>query len=81
MARIMYLPVTAEFILNLARTPNPVTVRCIGPYIPDDAKILRMGHDTFGQINIILESASYPDVQEGDPIPLCPTPRFEKVYR
>jgi hypothetical protein len=78
-----YLPVTADFLIAL-QTRHGAQTRRLVPYpdvaLPDDVKVVRMGHDPFGQINIVLESAEWPNVAEGDPIPMCPHPVMRVVY-
>lgn len=37
--------------------------------LPDDAQVVRIGYDSFGFLNVIVRSASWPELEEGKPIP------------
>ena len=49
--------------------------------LPEDAKCVRMFTDDTiagGRLGMVLESASFKELKEGDPIPILPDPVFEK---
>lgn len=77
--RIRYVPVTADFLIGMMKSRESGRVRVVANQLPDDARIVRMGHDAFGLINIIVESATFEDVVDGEEIPMHPRTRFERV--
>lgn len=80
MARYAYFLCSAEFLVALCKRLGPQTCRLIDHAFPDDAKIIRMGHDSFGRLIIILESQGFAELADGDEIPRLPDPVFECIY-
>ena len=75
--RLRYLPVTADFFIDLCKG-GEFHVACQNP-LPQDARIIRMGHDMFGQLELVIESQEFGDVEEGDEIPRQPKPLFNRL--
>ena len=47
--------------------------------IPEDAKFVRVYQDgIFGVLHIVIESESFPELKDGDEIPLIAKPMFNK---
>lgn len=44
--------------------------------LPDDAEIVRVGHDHTGWFHIVITSQEFAEVAEGAVIPEHPAPRF-----
>ena len=77
--RLRYLPVSLDFFISVCKNPES-HVKLVANGLPPDAKAIRAGHDNFGWLNIIIESCTFDDVEEGGEIPMHPRPLFEKVY-
>lgn len=77
--RLACMPVSAEFLLLLSKGEEIRRVELVAGRLPPDTTIVRMGHDPFGWINLIIESASFDEVTEDGPIPTLPSPEFRVV--
>lgn len=64
-----YLQVLAQEEHHL-RTINP---------LPIDCKLVRVGHDEVGNINILVSSSTFKELEEGEEIPEHLV-QFEKIY-
>lgn len=47
--------------------------------LPDDAEVVRVGYDYSGWMLLVIQSAEWPDVKEGDAIPDLPAPMFTTI--
>ncbi len=77
--RYAVLRVSPYFLLEMCRE-GEIHARVIGHAVPDDAKYVRTYVDgTWGYIKIVIESASFQELKEGDEIPELPSIIFDKV--
>ena len=78
--RLRYVPITASMLLELMKVDQPTTsVELIANGLPKDTKLVRVGHDAYGWVNLVVESVDFDDVPEGGEIPRHPTPTFRKL--
>ena len=78
--RLRYVPITASMLLELMKVTQPTTsVELVANGLPQDAKLIRAGHDSFGWVNLVVESIDFDEVSEGGEIPRHPTPTFRKI--
>jgi hypothetical protein len=59
---------------NEPRRVRPVTA------LPDDAEVVRVGYDHTGWMFLIVQSATYDDVKDGDVMPEIDGPTLEVVF-
>ena len=82
--RYRYLPVSVDFLVELQCRGGGVTRRAVCPdealALPDDVRVVRVGHDVYGMLNIVLSSEEWPALAEGAEIPRCETPILRVVY-
>ena len=73
---------TAEALVDVCKPNRMMTRKCkvVKNALPDDAEILRMGHDQTGRLCIVLTSETFAVVAEGEELPILPDPVFETVY-
>ena len=76
--RLRYLPVYTDVLMELWKG-NALPVTCVENRIPKDARVVRIGHDHLGALNIVIESTEFADVDEGAEIPMHPRPLFRRV--
>lgn len=82
--RIRYLPINIDFLIRLCQMnglTEDSTVKIVENPLPDDVEVIRMGHDSFGNINIILQSSEFEEISEGGEIPLQPRTVFNRMYK
>jgi hypothetical protein len=81
--RVKYLPVSAEFFVAL-QTRHGHQQRRLAVVddraLPDDVRIVRVGHDSFGRLNLVLESSEWPEVEDGAEIEALPTPTMRVIW-
>lgn len=77
--RQAYFVVDADILVELCRGEGPRNFTRLLHGFPNDATIERMGHDSFGRLNIVLTSASFPDIRDDEPLTRLPSPVFEKI--
>ena len=79
--RLRYVPITPNILLEAMKVgQDHINVQLVENGLPKDTKLVRMGHDGFGWVNLIVESLDFEDLEEGAEIPRHPTPLFRKVY-
>lgn len=77
--RLRLVPATADVLLELMKhgtSGRPLDV--IEHALPEDATIydLRVDMKVWGMIYVVVESATFEAVADGEPIPMHPTPVF-----
>lgn len=81
--RVKILRVQADaFIRMQKRDPlgKPV-VQLVDNPLPDDARVIRIGYDYTGWLQFVIESQSFPDLNDGDAMPDLPAPTFRLERR
>lgn len=54
-------------------------IRVVEHAVPSDARFIRAATDEHGWIWVVIESESFSDVPEGQPIPELPATTFQRV--
>ena len=65
--RLRYVGIHGFFLLKYFQGGLPVT-RVENP-LPLDSKVVSVGHDYLGRINLLIESSEFADLEEGSEIP------------
>jgi hypothetical protein len=67
-------------LLNLYLTRGPQAVEVVANPLPEDARLvdIRLDRD-YGVIELLISSASYAEVAEGDLPPVMPDPVFRSL--
>lgn len=76
--RIRILHVHAEFLVALCKEGRRVNISVTENPLPADARFVRVGHDHVGGLNLIIESATFAEVEDGEEIPVHPRVGFTK---
>lgn len=75
--RLKILKCNTTFFLALLKSGSRDPVKIINP-LPKDATITRIFQDNMlGNLNMVIASESFPELKEGDEIPLITMPLFE----
>ena len=75
--RIRYIPVTVDWFLEMCKGETLHGIQVMNP-LPPDTRVQRTGHDCFGMLNIVIESETFENVEEGAEIPMHPRIMFQK---
>lgn len=78
--KLRRLRVDVNFLISCCQATGLLSrrFRVVENEIPADARVIRVGYDDGGWLNLIIESESFDDVEDG-PIPEHPATRFETV--
>lgn len=76
--RVAVLNVSPEFLVSMLKEGAHTKVSCQG--LPVDAMVISSSYDPARNVfRIAILSESFPEVQDGDPLPSYPPPQFEAV--
>lgn len=78
MARLAVVLASVEFFIDMCKRGER-RVRVVRNAIPDDATFVRAGYDETGMIRIVVQSESFPDVQQGAVLTVLAPPVFEEI--
>lgn len=76
--RFMRWTPTAAVEFCKRRDNNGFQISIVDNALPDDAEFVRAGIDQLGYIRIVIKSASFDEVNEGDPIPELKATTFRR---
>ena len=75
--RLRALAFNADLVLDLCKGGPPRLVEIVEHPLPADARFIRAGHDGYGMLQLMIESASFEDVPAGH----VPPPQPPVVFR
>lgn len=75
------IPFSGQAAVELLKASDAAFVRVVENGLPRDARFVRAALDEHGYVWLIVESESFAEVQEPEPIPLLKAATFEKVCR
>ena len=78
MPRLRYIPVYTDFFIDCLKG-GEIHAICVDNVLPQDTKMVRMGHDQLGSMFIVVESEEFDDIGEYDEIPQHPKPLFKRL--
>lgn len=78
--RIRTLQFTGDFLVSMLKEGNVIQAAVVSNGLPADARFVRAGHDYSGSLYLVIESASFDDIEEGDEIPAHPKVGLNKIY-
>lgn len=79
--RLALLEVSPEFLIQCCQEQAQLLrmARVVKHALPKDATFVRAGHDVTGALCLVLWSATFQSIPEGERLPMLPLPVFEVV--
>lgn len=75
------MPITADLLVELCKyQERPKRVRVVKNAVPDDARVVRAGHDNDGGLLVVIESQTFEPSVEGERLPRLEPTYFEAIY-
>lgn len=75
--RVKYLTLWPDMLVDMFKGRH--VMKAVHNALPDDARLARVGVDPLGFLNLVIESASYPDVREGAVMEQLPAVGLERL--
>ncbi len=72
--RVKYITIDPDILLEIFTGGHDAKV--VENALPKDSRVVSIGHNNFGQINIVVSSNSFPELEENEVIQQLPHPLF-----